>query len=531
MKPHDDIRNVPFLKILPIVIAGIVTADNLTLPVWATTTTAVVAFIAAAMLHGRRIAGDISLVLFILLFSACSATLDKPRLLLPYGEELAVIMSISDTEPPSGRWCKYTATVHEFRIAAPTGKAHLPTDMHINDNTDSWQKADEKVILRTDTAIHLRPGMKLVATGHASAIGSGEYADYGRLMQRRGYGCAFWIDRRQKIEPLPTAVHSPTVLAGKMRTAAAERLSRLHLSPGSAQTVSAMSIGVRGKMPSALREDYGITGASHLLAVSGLHVGIVMMLANLLLWPLAALRHGHIIKNVAAIILIWCYAMLTGLSPSVVRAAAMFSGAQLALAASRPAARANILLATASLMLLIRPGYLYDVSFQLSFAAVAGIFALYRPLYGAVRSRYRLPNALWSVFMVGLSATIATMPLAAHYFGRLPLIGIIINPPLILSANIIVLVGITWIILPVEFLNRAVAGLLEWTAQFQNDLISFCADMPWAYIPFRPDGWTTAAIYAAMATVFILVKYRHSGNSHKSPASQTRYPDGDAPYV
>src|SRR5699024_10392366 len=101
--------------------------------------------------------------------------------------------------------------------------------------------------------------------------------------------------------------------------------------------------------------DYGTTGASHLLAVSGLHVGIVAMLVNLLLWLLPAFRYGHVVKNAAAITVIGLYTLLTGLSPSAVRAALMFSGAQLALAASRRGNSANILLATASVMLLIRP--------------------------------------------------------------------------------------------------------------------------------------------------------------------------------
>ena len=131
----------------------------------------------------------------------------------------------------------------------------------------------------------------------------------------------------------------------------------------------------------------------------------------------------------------------------------MFTGAQLALAASRTGNSANILLATATVMLLVNPNYLYDISFQLSFTAVAGIFLFYRPLYGLVHSRIKALNAFWAIFMVGLAASLATAPLVSYYFGRIPLIGIILNPLLILTANATVLLSLLWIIAPLPLLQ------------------------------------------------------------------------------
>lgn len=136
-----------------------------------------------------------------------------------------------------------------------------------------------------------------------------------------------------------------------------------------------MTAGDRRSLSPALRAAYSRSGTSHLLAVSGLHVGIVFLLANLLLWWLPLFRHGHILRNIAVILLIWLYAATTGFPPSVVRAALMFSVLQFALASSSEYVGMNTLAGVAFVMLLFHPDYLFDISFQLSFIAVAGIIA------------------------------------------------------------------------------------------------------------------------------------------------------------
>ena len=109
-----------------------------------------------------------------------------------------------------------------------------------------------------------------------------------------------------------------------------------------------MTAGDRRSLSPALRAAYSRSGTSHLLAVSGLHVGIVFLLANLLLWWLPLFRHGHILRNIAVILLIWLYAATTGFPPSVVRAALMFSVLQFALASSSEYVGMNTLAGVAS---------------------------------------------------------------------------------------------------------------------------------------------------------------------------------------
>lgn len=166
-----------------------------------------------------------------------------------------------------------------------------------------------------------------------------------------------------------------------------------------------------------------------MLAVSGLHVGMVFLYVNLLLGALALLHRGHLLRNAAAIAVIWLFAAAAGLSPGTIRAAVMFTALQLALATTSRYAGVNILSAAAFGMLLWRPSYLFHVGFQLSFLSVAAILLWGIPLYRRLRTPWRAANAAVGMLVVGAVASTATAPLVSYCFGQIPLVGLAVNPP------------------------------------------------------------------------------------------------------
>ena len=470
MHAPRPIPPAPFAKILPAIVAGILAADLWPVPTGAAVAVAALALAGMWLCRRNDTLSSLCTYAAIICCAAATTCATRPGTVLPRHQRLLLTLEITDAPVVSGSWQRATARIASFRPC--TG------------DTTTWHRANEKVMVRLDTLHRIAAGDRLVATGYAGDPGSGAYAAYGRLMQRRGYSASLWIDSRQTLR----------TRASRLQQEATERLARLDLRPDAFATTAAMTTGDRHAIDTTLRDRYGVTGASHLLAVSGLHVGIVALLVNLLLWPLAA---------------IWGYAALTGLSPSVVRAAAMFSGVQLALALSRPRSGVNLLCATASVMLLLWPNYLFDVSFQLSFAAVAGIFLLYPPLHAAVRSRFRAANAIWSVFIVGLAATLATLPLVSYHFGRIPLIGLVINPLLILTANITVLLALLWILAPVPALHGLFSTVLNTAAGFQNDLIATAARRSWASLPLRLSAAETLAAYLLLAAAGLAMLHYH----------------------
>ena len=489
----------PFAKILPWVIAGILAGNWLPGTPWYYPAIGTAACCVCGWVWRQKDIAWIYAGAAVLLFAMSVTLSTATREVMPHGQKLVMALRIDSRVEENGNWLKADATVDKFRAAGEPGTA--------------WQKSGEKVVIRFDTDRHISVGERLIATGRAGSLGTEEYAGYVKLMERRGYSAAVWVGRADSVIMLPGRSHTPGIIAARLQSRAKGRFDRLDLRADSGDIAKAMALGVRNGVSRELRDSYAAGGASHLLAVSGLHVGIVAVLINILLFCMPIVRHGHIIKNAVAITAIWSYAMVTGLSPSVLRSAMMFSGGQLALASSRRSASVNILLATATVMLLLNPGYLFDISFQMSFAAVAVIFMFFRPLYGLVRTRFKLLNILWGAFIIGMVSSLATAPLASYYFGRISLIGPFINPAVVLTAHITILFSLLWVIAPLGFMNGLFSAVINFSAGLQNGIVAFSASKNWAYLDLDLSKWQVATVYIAIFAAWHFLVIRRKRNT------------------
>lgn len=291
----------------------------------------------------------------------------------------------------------------------------------------------------------------------------------------------------------------------RVHAVASERFSRLELSPSVAAVAGAMGAGDRSRMTPELRKAYSRSGVSHILAVSGLHIGIVFLLANALCRLLTIFRHGQIVACAAVLVPVWLYAAACGLSPSVVRAAAMFSMLQLSMALSSSYRSPNVLAAAAFLMLAFDPAALFDISFQLSFAAVTAIVAAGIPLFGIAAGRSFAERFLWETFVIGCTAFVATAPLVAHCFGELSLAGVLLNPLVIICAYATVAVSVVWMTAPLPFLQPAVEWVLDFTVGIQNRAVEILSSYEWLRFDVQPDAWSTAAVYLLLAAAITAI--------------------------
>jgi competence protein ComEC len=251
--------------------------------------------------------------------------------------------------------------------------------------------------------------------------------------------------------------------------------------PAVFSVASAMVLGYKAELPEDVRETYAQTGASHVLAVSGLHVGLIYLILSSIVGRLKW-RPARIVISLAGI---WGFALVTGATPSVVRAATMFSFVLVGQQLRRPISVFNSLAASAFLLLLIQPLWLFHIGFQLSYSAVLGI-VVFQPRW------YQLwipPNGwldkIWTLITVSLAAQMATLPLTLFYFHQFPvyfwLSGLIVVPaaPFIIGLGLalIVLQAIypQWCWLPAEGLNgliRLINFLLELIQNWPGSLIT-----------------------------------------------------------
>ncbi len=458
------LERLPMLRALVPFAAGIALADRYALPV---------PFVWSAFV----LCGGMALIRRSSLYTVAA--------LLLFGWGLSDLRSAPPEPLPRGVRTGFALTVGENGAGRITAWRDA--------GTGRWREAQARVVLRTDSALTLRAGEKLVFRGYLNDFPAALPA-YGELMRRRGYAGTVWLSERQVLVREPAR-------GASLHTAAVRRLRRLGLADESQALCEAMAAGERSGLPRELRTAYARSGTAHLLAVSGLHVGIVFLLVNVLLGWLPALRRGHLLRNAAAAALIWVYAATAGFPPSVVRAALMFTALQFSLASASVYVSGNVLAATAFGMLLWNPSWLFDLSFQLSFIAVAAILAWGVPLSRLLRSRFRLVNALTATLAVGLAASAATAPLAAHSFGFVSLVGLAVNPAVIPLAAAVVFGSVVWMAAPLAFAAPLFRFVLGTAASWQNAVAEWAAGLPWAVVPWAPSTGLTAAIYLFFAGI------------------------------
>ncbi|MCM4156658.1 ComEC/Rec2 family competence protein [Gramella sp. AN32] len=219
--------------------------------------------------------------------------------------------------------------------------------------------------------------------------------------------------------------------AGKIRSRLIEKLNKTGLSKDQSAVFQALILGQRREISDSLYKNYAAAGAVHILAISGLHIGILLLFLNFLFKPMEKLKYGKVYKSIILIVLLWTFAIFTGLSPSVVRAVCMFSFLAVGLQLNRKTSALNSVFLSLFFLLIIDPYFIFQVGFQLSYLAVIGIIVLQPLLYSLFRPRFKVLDYLWKLISVSIAAQLAVLPLSLFYFHQFP--------GLFLFSNIIIL--------------------------------------------------------------------------------------------
>lgn len=206
--------------------------------------------------------------------------------------------------------------------------------------------------------------------------------------------------------------------------------------------VLALVLGVRDDLNNAIKNAYSVSGAMHVLAVSGLHVGIVYLMLSALLGKLQANAIGRWIFASLVIAALWMYALVTGFSPSVLRAVTMFSFVIVAKAINRKSNIYNTLAASALVLLLFDPYLIMSVGFQLSYLAVIGIVFMQPKIYNLIPINNFVLDKVWAITAVSIAAQVATFPLGLLYFHQFPTFFLLSNLVVIPGAFVILVLGI-----------------------------------------------------------------------------------------
>ncbi len=213
--------------------------------------------------------------------------------------------------------------------------------------------------------------------------------------------------------------------------------------------IKALLLGQRKEISKELISSYSNAGAIHILAISGLHIGILLYILLLLLKPLEKLKNGKVVKIVLIIFLLWSFAFIAGLSASVVRAVTMFTFVAIGQSFQRKQVIEYSLLSSIFFLLLINPMFLFDIGFQLSYLAVFGIVWVQPQLYKLWKPNLKLTDKLWSFFTVSIAVQFGIIPLSLYYFHQFPGLFILSNLLIIPFLGLILIGGIIIMVLAV----------------------------------------------------------------------------------
>jgi len=306
--------------------------------------------------------------------------------------------------------------------------------------------------------------------------------DYRTIMGRNDCWYRFYISSSALASP-----HNKKVEAAerKLDPVRIRRLMSGHWQ-GDAEAVSllkAVCLGDRTALSDDMYQAYRNAGGMHLLAVSGLHVGLIWwVLQHMTAWMSLIFRRGTG-QNMLVLALLWFYAFLTGFSSSVCRSVTMFSFFSLSRIRGEGIQTLNVVLASAFLLVLTDPLRLMDVGFQLSYAAITGIVTIHPLSIHVLRLRHPVLRWIWEAASVSLAAQLATFPLVIYYFHQLPVYSLITS--LIAIPLLSVLIAIFVCSVPfvlAGILERFSSFLLVTLARFMNRSMEYLSEMPGAVL-------------------------------------------------
>jgi len=377
----------------------------------------------------------------------------------------------------------------------------------------------------------LQPGDGIVIKGRIMADegnsakerkqGEGRSGSYDRYLLLHGYagrcyvGSSQWKERQVSLQGL-SMVQRSRLWFLRQRHQLLQRYRQLQLDEEQYAVLAAMTLGDKSALAQtgarATRDTYSITGASHVLALSGLHLGIIYMLLSLLTLG----RRLRFLVQTLTVLSLWAFAFLVGLSPSVVRSATMLTVFALLSLSYRQRMSVNALLFTGMAMLMVSPLTLFDVGFQLSFTAVLSIL-LWMPLLQQLPQwclphrqpsvalsapfllRHPLLRWAWGMVAVSLAAQLGTAPLITYYFGRFPTYFLLTNFIVVPAATCILYGALLILLWPWPPLVK----VLSWVLEVLNGTLSHIAQWPLASI----EGLHPSIPQVVLLYIIIIVSY------------------------
>lgn len=485
----------PMLRVAMSLVAGIIAGDGLygIVPLWAWYAMLVVSVMAAAMLRRRCLSQGFMIFVSLVFLGGSLTSYERSKTEISLPENKVRWQAVVAGRPQArgkvvrcdiiitgmGRPLKVKASIHRDRRA----------DM-----------------------IRVGDGISGVSRLEPPANYAGARFDYRRWLLRHGYVATTYVYvtdwRGASVDITSLSYTERTRLAAlRLRDKLLGRYEALDFGDDGYAVLAAMTLGDKSSLPAGVKNDYSVSGASHVLALSGLHLGIIYAVLVLMF---SGLRR-RMLAMPLVVCAIWAYVFIVGMPVSAVRSAIMLTVYSFVSMLNRDRMSLNALAVAAVVILICNPLDFYDVGFQMSFMAVLSILVFYRPLSlllpQKLLSVYPV-KWLWQLMAVSIAAQIGVAPLVAFYFNQFSCYFLLTNIIVVPAATLVLYGALLLIPLGVvPVLQSAFAGCLSAIVSLLNSGVSFVASLPGASISgININLLQLLMIYVAIASACMIVK-------------------------
>ena len=378
-----------------------------------------------------------------------------------------------------------------------------------------WQPAKGQVLLYVARdSIMPQTGDTLLTRTRLRRGGMIGDFDYGMYLRRQGIIGTAYVRKYTALRHQPSAGSRVPSLQQRLY----RRLAAAGLEGDESATVGALTLGYKEDLDPELKHRFQASGAAHVLAVSGLHTGIIY---GLLLWlftlggrfrPRYENATGRRIISMLIISVMWFYAWLTGMTPSVVRAVLMVTICEIARMAYRPAISVNTIAGAGVLILLARPLDLWSVSFQLSFAATFAIVLIAKQMELYIHrkdwmhsKKGRFFSWIMGTVIISLAAQIGTLPITMYTFGQVSPYFLLTNLIVLPLATILVPFGLISIALGGSSIGIFFSHVTGGVAWLMNRSVEWIESLPGSTVPAHINEWMIVLYYGLLLLFYVLV--------------------------
>ncbi len=381
---------------------------------------------------------------------------------------------------------------------------------------DGWKPCNGKINLywpKTEEVFELSYGDVLIIRGNPQLVAGPQNPhefDYRRFLAYRNIFHQHYVRHGEWAMVEKSKDRGPAYYAAQARVWTTGVINHYVEGAREQAIVNAFVIGVTDGIDDELKQAYAAGGAMHALAVSGLHVTILYGVLLFVLRPLERKSGGPWIIALTSVVVLWMYAFVTGLSPSVLRAVTMFSFVAIAKPIGRTTSIINTLATSAFFLLLYDPFLILSAGFQLSYLAVLGIVLLYRPIYNLFEPSWAWVNWLWQITCVSIAAQLATLAVTLYYFHQFPVYFLLANLFVIPASSIILLGGILLLIVsPVAWLASWLGTALHTLVYLLNEGLFQIEQFPLSLItPIILTPLQACCVAACVVIIYLLLRTR-----------------------